>query len=141
MTKVRLRAYKHIRQERDDLKKLLDDLDEVIYGPGGQRLDGMPRSGSAGQSQTERQGDRHMALHEKYERKVADLTRQMAEIEEAIETLLPLERSIIRLHYFQGLTWDEVAERVNYSRRQVTRLHGWVLIKLQREGEDKEKCD
>jgi RNA polymerase sigma factor (sigma-70 family) len=76
---------------------------------------------------------RHLELRDKFENTVRELTRQMAEIEQAIQVLEPLERTIIRLHYFLGCTWEEVAVETGYTWRHVHRLHGKALEKLQGE--------
>lgn len=132
MTKAQLRAYKDLRRERDKIKEQLDELETVLYGPKGQRLDGMPRSGSGENSHIiDRKGDRHTELQKLYTEKVDELTARMLEIEAAIEPLEPTERTLIRLHYFQDLTWEEVAVEMGYCWRHVHRLHGRALEKLQ----------
>lgn len=71
--------------------------------------------------------------------KIADLDNQ---INEEIERLVALkteirnvinavpdndERLCLRLRYIEFLTWEQVAEKMNYERRQVFRLHGNAL--------------
>ena len=132
MTKAELRAYKDLRGERDKIKQQLDELETVLYGPKGQRLDGMPRGGSRNNRHiVDNLGDRHTELQQLYESKVAELDAKMLEIERAIEVLEPRERTLVRLHYFQGLTWEQVAVEINYSWAQTHRIHGKALKKLQ----------
>lgn len=38
--------------------------------------------------------------------------------------------SILRLHYINGMSWEKVAVKMNYSYRHTTRLHGIALQKL-----------
>ena len=133
MTKAQLRAYKYLRLERDKLAQQLANLEETIYSPKAQSLNGMPRNGSGALCPTENLALKHMELEAKYKETVEKLTDQMAEIERAIEPLDPRERTIIRLHYFQGLTWEEVAVEMGYTWRHVHRLHGKALEKLQDE--------
>lgn len=131
MTKAQLRAYKDLRGERDKIKQQLDELETVLYGPKGQRLDGMPRGGSGNNRNiVDNLGDRHSELKKLYDDKVAELEAKMLEIERAIEVLEPRERTLIRLHYFQGLTWEKVAVEINYSWAQTHRIHGKALEKL-----------
>ena len=100
----------------------------------------MPRGGSSDNSHIyDRIGDRHKELQQLYREKVAELEAQMLEIEQAIEPLEPLERILIRLHYFQGFTWEQIALELNYTRRHITRMHGRALEKLQQE--ETSKCD
>lgn len=44
-----------------------------------------------------------------------------AEIEGWLEEFEPEERRMLRLYYVDGLTWEEVAERVGYSSRHLSR--------------------
>lgn len=134
MTKDDLRAYKALRQERDHLAQLIEELEAVLYGPKVPTIDGMPRGGGFDNSHViDKIGDKHDKLKKLYEAKVAELDARMAEIEAAIEPLAPTERDLIRLHYFQGLTWEEVAVRMSYSWRHVHRIHGAIIAKLQEE--------
>ena len=133
MTKAQLREYKSLRLERDKLARLIVELEEVIYSPKAQQLHGMPRNGSGALSPTENLALRHMELEAKYKEAVEKLTAQMVEIEDAIQVLEPRERTIIRLHYLQGLTWEQVAVETGYTWRHVQRLHGKALERLQEE--------
>jgi RNA polymerase sigma factor (sigma-70 family) len=133
MTKSQLRAYKELRRERDNLARLLAELEAVIYSPRAQQLHGMPRNGSGAICPTENLALKRLELEAKYKETVEALTAQMAEIEDAIQVLEPRERTIIRLHYFQGYTWEQVAVETGYTWRHVHRLHGKALEKLQNE--------
>lgn len=130
MTKERLRAYRDIKLERDKLAAMIEELDVVLYGPRSQRMDGMPRGGSGSSSQTEDAIVKRDELLRRYKQKVAALSAALAEIEEAIEVLEPRERTLIRLYYAQGLTWEEVCVAMNYSWRQIHRIHGTALEML-----------
>ena len=130
MTKEQLKTYRNIKLERDRLAAMMDELEGVIYGPKAQHLDGMPRSGSRPGSAVEDAALRHADLLARYQQKVAELSAALAEIETAIEVLEPRERTLIRLHYAQGLTWEEVCVAMSYSWRQVHRIHAKALEKL-----------
>lgn len=131
MTKAQLRAYKELRRERDQLADMIDDIEAVMYGPKAVRLDGMPRGGSGGTGgPTAELATRHIDLVRQYTDKVTLLTDRLAEIEKAIEVLEPRERTLIRLHYIEGLVWEEVCIKMAYSWRQVHRIHAKALEKL-----------
>lgn len=132
MTKEQLRTYRDLRKERDDLARKIHELEWSMYGPRAQRLDGMPRAGSGGDG-LEGQMDRHNELRELYRSKVAELGRQLLAIERAIERLSSRERQLIRLHYIEGLTWEQVCNEMNYSWSQVHRDHREALAKLREE--------
>lgn len=133
MTKEQLRAYKALRIERDKLARMLAELEATIYGPKAQSLNGMPRNGSGALCPTENLAIRKVELEERYKATVDQLAGQMLEIEQAIEPLAPTERTLIRLHYFKDLTWEQVAVEMGYTWRHVHRIHGKALDHLQRE--------
>lgn len=131
MTKAQLRAYKELRRERDQLASMIGDIEAVMYGPKAVRMDGMPRGGSGGTGgPTAELATRHIDLVRQYTDKVTLLTERLAEIEQAIEVLEPRERTLIRLYYITGLTWEEVCIEMSYAWRQVHRIHAKALEKL-----------
>lgn len=131
MTKEELRTYRSIKLERDKLKQLVKNLEAVMYKPRVQRLDGMPRSGAfAGSSVVENIAIKHADLLETYQQKEAELLDAMQKIEKAIDVLDSTERTLIRLYYIEGVTWEEVAVQLGYSWRHVHRIHGFALEKL-----------
>ena len=130
MTKEQLRAYRDIKLERDKLSTMIEEVEAVLYSPRSQRLDGMPRGGSAPGSLVEEAAIKHTELLERYRQKVVELSAALVEIENTIEVLEPRERTLIRLYYAQGLTWEEVCVAMNYSWRQVHRIHAKALEAL-----------
>ena len=126
MTKAQLRAYRDLKLERDRLEAMVAALE---YGTGGLRMDGMPRSGKVSDP-TGQQAIDHAMVRDLYAQKVTELTQALIEIENVIEHLEPLERTIIRLYYVEGLTWEEVCVAISYSWRQVHRIHAKALAKV-----------
>ena len=130
MTKEQLKEYRSIKLERDRLAKMLEELEAVIYGPSTSRLNAEPGGGHSHSSPVETAAIKHAELLERYQQKVLELSRALVEIEEAIEVLEPRERTLIRLHYAEGLTWEEVCVAMSYSWRQVHRIHAKALETL-----------
>lgn len=129
MTKEQLQEYKHIRRERDRLATMITELEATMYGPRITKLDGLPH-GNGGGSAVESLTVKHDELQQLYEAKVAELTAALTEIETAIERLEPRERTLIRLHYISGLTWEQVCVAMSYSWMQVHRIHSKALEAL-----------
>jgi RNA polymerase sigma factor (sigma-70 family) len=79
-----------------------------------------------------RQLDKHAtdALRDLYSAKREKLTAELRRVEQAIETLDPTERRLIRLRYIDALSWLAVSRRLNYSKPQAQRIHKAALIKL-----------
>lgn len=133
MTKERLRSYRHIRLEREKLKKSIKDLEAVIYGPQIANYGGQPRGSALPSSLVEMTMDRHIKLLKVYKRKEESLADAMLEIEriiDACDTLEPRERTLIRLYYADGLTWEQVCVEMSYGWAQVHRIHSDALNKL-----------
>lgn len=40
------------------------------------------------------------------------------------------EKRVLRLKYFEGMSWEQVAEEMNYSVRQIHNIHKRALINL-----------
>jgi RNA polymerase sigma factor (sigma-70 family) len=133
MTKERLKAYRSIKLERDRLITMIEELEAQMQSPRSQRLDGMPRGGSAPSNPVENLAVKHVELIDRYQQKVAELTEAVGEIENAIEVLAPRERTLIRLHYIQGMTWEEVCVAMSYSWMQIHRIHAKALAMLRGE--------
>ena len=133
MTKEQLRTYIDIKRERDDLERRIKELELEKYGPRSQRLDGMPRGGSGENYVLEDQIDKGDALLDLYRAKKAELDAALVVIERAIEKLATRERRLVRLHYIDGLTWEQVAVDMTYSWSQVHRIHAKALQKLKEE--------
>ena len=135
MTKERLKAYKDLKLERDELVDAIKELEDEMYSLTGPNLDGMPRGGSGHSDTTASKALRnakrgYTKIMAEYQRKVEELSAALLEIEHAIEALDPRARTLIRLHYIQGLTWENVCVEMGYSWRQVHRIHAKALEDL-----------
>jgi RNA polymerase sigma factor (sigma-70 family) len=64
-------------------------------------------------------------LYKKYEAMSA-----LEAIEDMIEGLEPRERRLMREYYINGLKWEEVAVKMNYSIQRVWQIHGDALRKI-----------
>jgi len=51
----------------------------------------------------------------------------IAEVEE------PLHRDVLEWRYLAGMSWENVAQQMNYSQRQVYTLHGRALLAVEKE--------
>lgn len=126
MTKTQLRAYRDLKLERDRLEIMVSAME---YGLNGISMDGMPRSGKVSDP-TGNQAVEHTQVRDLYRQKVAELNRALIEVEQAIECLEPRERTLIRLYYCEGLTWEEVCVEMSYSWRQIHYIHKKALEQL-----------
>ena len=129
MTKERLRNYAILKEERNQLRRQLEELEAALYYPKIQRLNGMPSAPSK-ENALELMVARHAELQEKYEAKIAEMNAEMLLIEEAIEALDSTARMLLRYRYLECLKWEEVCVKMNYSWMQTHRIHANALKQL-----------
>lgn len=131
MTKERLKQYRHIKKEIEQTKGLLAELEARVYGLQSPEISDMPRAHTAkGSSAQELAADSTMQLREKYWTQLQELAAEQLAVEEAIETLDPTLRQMLRHRYIEGMTWEEICVAMSYSWRQVHRLHAQALRQL-----------
>ena len=138
MTKERLRNYLDLKREQAQLQQQLETIEAALYSPKTQRLTGMPSAPSHGNA-VENMADKHLELQDRYRAKLAELAAEQLAIEQAIETLEPTDRMLLRYRYIEGLPWEEVCVRMSYSWRQTHRLHSKALEALRKQEEV--RCD
>ena len=129
MTKERLRNYAILKEERNQLRRQLEELEAALYYPKIQRLNGMPSAPSK-ENALELMVARHAELQEKYEAKIAEMNAEMLFVETAIEKLGPTARMLLRYRYLECLKWEEVCVKMNYSWMQTHRIHANALNQL-----------
>lgn len=79
--------------------------------------------------------ERPMDKVDELERKITQAIDEFADIRAEIEDVLgKLEddtlRKLMEYRYIDGLTWEQVAEKMHYSWRHTCRLHGEALAKI-----------
>ena len=73
-------------------------------------------------------------LQEKLADQLAALARMREEIVREIDRVEePQLCRLLKLRYLQGMTWEQIAVEMNYSFRQVLRMHGEALNHLLKE--------
>ena len=92
------------------------------------RITGMPRGGGSDWTET---ADRLIELEQAVNARVRDMCRIKRQAIAAIDAVEDARyRELLELYYIDGKTWEQVAERMGYDRRWVTRLHGMALQKV-----------
>ena len=89
-----------------------------------------PGGGGSG-SPIERPMDKVLEIEKEVDREIDEMQIARREIR---ETLNQLEDENLKLlmeyRYIDGLTWEQIAEKMDYSRQWVTSLHGVALQKI-----------
>lgn len=124
--KQELHRYRDLEAERLQLAQELERIEDAMDGLKGTNWDGMPRASGVGDPVL---GvvSQHLALQERYRKKVAELAAAQAAIEDRIEALEPRARKLMRHRYIEGLSWEEVCVAMCYSWRQTHNIHGAAL--------------
>lgn len=138
MTKEELSQYQALKKERKQLKQMIEDLEAQLYGPKTQRLTGMPggRSGDAGEIKDGKL-DELESLRQELLINREQCARAMLDILRAIRSMKDArKRTLLRHRYLNGLKWEQICVAMNYSWRQVHRLHDSALRELGGENEN-----
>lgn len=129
MTKDRLLKYRDQRFEMIGLKEELEELEVQAYF-----AKAVNYNGDGGGGDGDRMG-RVVALLDAKRRRVLKamerLLKESEAVEAAMQPLSSTEREVVRRRYSQGATWIDIAAQLNYSTRQVQRIHGRALLKMQ----------
>ena len=130
MTKEELMQYHTIKTEIKQLQEKVQELEERKTSIKSQVITDMPVGN--GESM-----DLLTILtiiedtQEKLRMKSIELLDVMNEIEETIENIDDsLERCILRARYLHHKKWEEICVELNYSWRQIHRLHSNILKKI-----------
>ena len=146
MTKERLRKYQAIKREKaqllDRLERMKDDDRELwsaLTSVTSKQGDGLPGGGGKAApddklvnllNRREQLSKSMEGVAAQYMDKVAEMDAELLAIETAIATLEPTARTLLRYRYVDGMKWEDICVKMNYSWRQTHRLHGDALKKL-----------
>lgn len=133
MTKERLRNYQTIKKEREQLRQKLEEVEAALYYPKIQRLDAMPGGGMKEGNPQEDLAIYHIELQGRYKSKLEELAAEQLAIEQAIESLNATDRMLFRYRYIDGLKWEEVCVKMNYSWTQTHAHHKAALAQLRKQ--------
>jgi len=128
VTKDRLKEYRALKRE---ITQFEDELHEWLDASCSNRsvLTGLPNVGGMSDS-TARVAMESVRLYSLLHSKKLKAIALCEEIENCIESLPPLERTLMRERYILGKDWEEVCCFIGYSWRQTHRLHSKALKKI-----------
>jgi len=130
LNKSELKNYREIVRGAE---KLAEEIERLrCKAEGRTRPDGMPH-GNCSEDRLSGIVAQIVDLSKLLEGKQESLIFRRKQIEDAIDQLNPREQILIRLKYLHSLSWNQVAQELNYSVRQVTRLHGEIIKKMVRD--------
>lgn len=132
-----LRFYRDIEKSIKLNERVIKNLEDQYYTTvGAVNMDGMPRGSGGGESPVER-----AALNiprsvtntiESLNRENSRLEKIGAEILSELNRLTYHERAVVLGFYIDGLQWEQISARVNYSPRQCRNIRNDALNRLAR---------
>lgn len=133
MNKAELKRYLPLKKEAEELRLQAERLAKDIKSLKAVAMDGMPKGNAVNDSigNLVAKVDKLMRdyLH-KYDEALCELYK----IERCIESLdNETERVLMSKRYIQGLNWEDICVDMNYSWRQVHRIHAQILNKISKD--------
>ena len=121
-----LRSYRKTRAEEKAIRESIDELRLNKMSPSLGVQDGMPKG--SGSSDLSGYAARLDELERKYMEKLDKAARLICDISRDIEAMdNPTERTLLRLRYICGYTWEKIGQQMGLSTRHVLRIHGKAL--------------
>ena len=130
MTKQELQQYGAIKREVEQLDEELARLKSSIMSARGQIITDISRASSPEGDSLSKGVIKMVELEHLYQDMRAALCDKQIEIERALKVLNPTERRLMRYRYIDGMTWEKIAERMNYSYQWVCELHNIAVKTL-----------
>lgn len=129
----KLKQYSNTKKEIEKLGERIARLENSMFSPRISKISDMPKSPSHEVEHITENIARLDELKARYSDIVLKLCEQQIEVEEAIVSLEPVERELIRLRYFDELPWWKISNELHYGQRQVFNIHKNVLKKLKKQ--------
>ena len=74
--------------------------------------------------------NKYLDLERELKKDIAAVLEKKETVYKKLQVLDGLEKDIMQLRYIGGLSWDEIADKVNISSRHVYRIHDKALEQL-----------
>lgn len=74
--------------------------------------------------------NKYLDLESELKKDIAAVLEKKETAYKKLQVLDGLEKDIMQLRYIGGLSWDEIADKINVSSRHVYRIHDKALEKL-----------
>ena len=131
ITEDELWRFRQAGFEMAAVKMQIRELTATMDGLKAQQISDMPRGNNGPHSAVEDVIIRLEDLRELYARKLSAWYTRQAEIEAAMEALVPQEATVIRLYYFNcERRWKDVAKKAGTDPRNLRRIKESALKKM-----------
>ena len=130
-------VHKNVDRRVDEATERVDRLRAKLEAGRMSRITGMPRGGSEDWTAT---ADKLIELERRVNARIRDLCALKHAAMDAIDRVEDArQREVLELYYIDGYKWEQVAERMGLDDRQVFRLHGRALQRIEVPEEGREK--
>lgn len=121
-----LRRARDVDRRVDEAQERVDRLRARLEAGRLSRVTGMPRGGGADWTET---ADRLIELERVVNARTREWVRWKLDAIDAIRSVgEPRLAEVLELYYIDGMTWEQVAQRMGLDQRWVYRLHGRALM-------------
>ena len=121
-----LRRAREVDRRVDEAQERMERLRARLESGRQTNLNGMPRGGGADWTET---ADRLIELEQRVNAQVREMVRWKLDAIGAIRSVgEPRLAEVLELYYIDGMTWEQVAQRMGLDVRWVYRLHGKALL-------------
>ena len=141
ITKYDLRKCKSIKLEMLELQERIAEITSVMTAPRIPRLSAAPSGGGGNSDALCEAIDKLDTLRGLYYKKLGVLATTQLTIEKAIEKFSADDQMLLRLYYFSGYTWEQVAIRLGINWRSVHRRHAAILERLAQDAKEKKETE
>ena len=115
----------NIERDMEELQRLESRAEKITS-----MVSDMPKGGNQG-DRLQLAVDRICELKVSLKQRIDAAVEKRKEIETVIETLEDKTlQLLLRYRYIDGMTWEQIAVKMDYCWRQVVRLHGSALSKI-----------
>lgn len=131
MLKENLIEYRALRQEVRQQRQKLESMESYMYSPRGQRFTSTPGATHGKGHSMDDVVAAHVELVDMIKANEAELTCKLVKLEKAVEGLgSSIERQVIRLRYFDALSWQQISKTLGYSEPRLYEIQRSALRHL-----------
>ena len=124
-----LRRARSVDRRVDEATERVDRLRAKLEAGRMSRITGMPRGGSEDWTAT---ADKLIELEKRVNARIREMVRVKQAAMDAIDRVDDARlREVLELYYIDGYKWDKVIKIMDLDERQVFRLHGKALQKIE----------
>lgn len=121
-----LRRAREVDRRVDEAQERAERLREKLESGRMSSVTGMPRGGGADWTET---ADKLIELERVVNQRIRELVRwKLAAIDAIRAVEEPRLSEVLELYYIDGLTWEQVAQRMGITERWALILHGRALL-------------